>query len=327
MTNTTTKLTLVCYHYLKRDDAFARIWGHDWALFREHIAALQAEHTIITIDQVLDFLAGKTTLPERCVVVSFDDTLAEHARIIAPYLESVGARGLFNISPAVFHGQPLAPQVVHFATAYFGIRKFAALVREFYAAGEYGDVTALDFIDTEPDVMQLHKKIKRFLKYNVPDETERQLLNTLWHEALVPAVPDIHTKVYMSGEEVAGLAAAGHSIGLHTHTHVLVNDDTHTPELLATEIAAPKAELEALTGQSVRTFSYPYAYTTDVLYNEAAIADITDLGIELLCTIFDKDEASRFDPHFLGRYSSQSQDSAATLLTKLWHYEISHSHQ
>lgn len=63
-------------------------------------------------------------------------------------------------------------------------------------------------------------------------------------------------KNYMSKEQIATLAKAGHTIGLHTWDHTMVTK-YKTPEDWATQIVNPKTKLESITGKSVSYFAYP----------------------------------------------------------------------
>jgi peptidoglycan/xylan/chitin deacetylase (PgdA/CDA1 family) len=73
-------------------------------------------------------------------------------------------------------------------------------------------------------------------------------------------------KNYMTKEQIAMLAKAGHTIGLHTWDHTMVTK-YKTPEDWATQIVNPKTKLESITGKSVSYFAYPngvYNHTSTV---------------------------------------------------------------
>lgn len=63
-------------------------------------------------------------------------------------------------------------------------------------------------------------------------------------------------RVPLSTDEVRALAAAGHTVGAHTHTHP--NLAALPFEAACDEIRRNKEELEALLGAPVRHFAYPY---------------------------------------------------------------------
>ncbi len=63
-------------------------------------------------------------------------------------------------------------------------------------------------------------------------------------------------KNYMTTEQIAALAKAGHTIGLHTWDHTMVSKFKDSTDWQK-QIAAPKAKLEKIVGIPVEYFAYP----------------------------------------------------------------------
>lgn len=93
------EITVLCYHNIK-----ASAKGHNKLLtissgnFRKQIKMLSDSgyHTILP-DQLLAYLQYGGPLPEKPVMISFDDTHLEHFSIAAPILDSLGFKGIFFI--------------------------------------------------------------------------------------------------------------------------------------------------------------------------------------------------------------------------------------
>src|SRR3989344_1939497 len=115
-----TTISAICYHYLSRDDEFKRMWGHSFELFKQHIDYLEKKYSIINPGDVLNerFEDGKHYL-----LLTFDDGLIEH-RKIADYLATKNMHGIFAVPTCIFRGELLNPQIIHFGSAYYGVRKF-----------------------------------------------------------------------------------------------------------------------------------------------------------------------------------------------------------
>jgi len=313
------KIIFICYHYLKRNDEFKRIWGNDFKQFKEHINFFNKEYKPINIYELSTFLKGEDIdLPRKCSLLSFDDSLKEHANIINPYLNKYNIKALFNISTCIFDNKPLNPQVLHFGTAYYGIRKFYKLVEKHF------NVTGLDWgkytIKSNNNLDNFYNEFKVSLKYNLSYSALRALLLEIWNKELLKDIPDIMDKVYISKKDLHELVNDGHTIGLHSRNHALINDDSFN-NLFKTEIQEAKQELESIINKKINCFSYPYAHPEDVLNNLDYIKAIRSLGIDYIFTVFKKE--NKFDPNYIGRYTSQSSDNVKKLKNKIWEYEIS----
>lgn len=321
MNKNKSKIIFLCYHYLTRQDEFNRIWGHDFDLFKKHVDFLKNNYPPISMEDLDGYLEGRIgCLPERCSVISFDDSLKEQSKIIAPYLSDNNIKGLFNISTCILDNEPINPQIIHFSTAYFGIRKFVSIIKNDLA------VVGLDwnnysvFVDKYNDVYKLLSDIKKFIKYELHNDQERQILMDVWNNYLIKDFPNLHETIYMSKKDIKKLRLDGHSVGLHSHTHPLINDRVMNDDFFQKEIAEPKKRLEELLGEKIKCFAYPFAKKDDVLYDELNIERIKKLGIKYIFTIFGKD--GLLNGNFIGRYSSQGLDTVNDLKRNIWEYEI-----
>ena len=82
----------------------------------------------------------------------------------------------------------------------------------------------------------------------------------------------------ISGHDLAALAAAGHTIGCHTHTHPDLT--TLSPGDLEREVVGSKRLLEEVVGHQVTAFCYP-----DGLRNSRVAAAVQRAGFEIAFTI------------------------------------------
>ena len=118
-------LTSVCYHYIARADQFRRIWGHGFELFKKHLDFYKKNYKFVSAEDIKN-----KNLDGNCLLLTFDDGLKEHSKIIAPYLESLGIKAVFSVPSCILVDEPNTPQIIHFGTAYYGVRKFYSFVEE-----------------------------------------------------------------------------------------------------------------------------------------------------------------------------------------------------
>lgn len=131
--------------------------------------------------QLYDYLVFNKALPEKPVMITFDDSRVEHFAIAGPVLEKYGFRGVFFIMTIT-----------------------------------------------------------------------------------------LNKKNYMTSEQVAQLAKAGHTIGLHTWDHVMVTRYKTDADWIK-EVAEPQKKLEKITGKEVEYFAYP-----DGIYDNKSAGELSN---------------------------------------------------
>ena len=159
------KVPVLCYHRI--EDGRKSDYSVTPATFAAHIKVLadSGYHSILPA-QLYDYLVYNKALPEKPVMITFDDSRVEHYRIAAPVMEKYGFRGVF-------------------------------------------------FIMT--------------ITYN--------------------------KKNYMTKEQIAKLAKAGHVIGLHSWDHTMVTK--YKDSDWVKQMSMPRKELEKIIGMPVEYWAYP----------------------------------------------------------------------
>ena len=160
------EVPVLCYHRIeagKKGD-----YTVNPATFTAHMKILaDSGYHSISPAQLYDYLVYNKTLPNKPVMITFDDSRVEHALIAAPVIEKQGFRGVF-------------------------------------------------FIMT--------------ITYN--------------------------KKNYMTKEQIAQLAKAGHTIGLHSWDHTMVTKYKAETDWQK-QVVEPKAKLEKIVGKAVEYWAYP----------------------------------------------------------------------
>ena len=71
---------------------------HSRAAFREQIELLARQYSPVSLDQVERFVLGQEELPDRAVVVTFDDGYADNCDIAVPLLNEAGVSAAFYVT-------------------------------------------------------------------------------------------------------------------------------------------------------------------------------------------------------------------------------------
>ena len=160
------EIPVLCYHRIEKDKKSD--YNVSPATFAAHIKILaDSGYHAISPAQLYDYLVYNKALPEKPVMITFDDSRVEHSAIAAPVLEKYGFRGVF-------------------------------------------------FIMT--------------ITYN--------------------------KKNYMTTDQIALLAKAGHTVGLHSWDHTMVTKYKEAADWQK-QVVKPKEKLEKIVGRAVEYWAYP----------------------------------------------------------------------
>ena len=86
----------LCFHRLEAQKPFKHSWSISRAHFSQLLDYLVAEgYKTLTCQQLVDFLQGKSELPTRSVVLTFDDAALSHAEVAVPELKKRNLHGVF----------------------------------------------------------------------------------------------------------------------------------------------------------------------------------------------------------------------------------------
>jgi len=96
------EVPVLCYHRIS--DGPKSEYRVSPETFSAHMKILaDSGYQSILPDQLYDYLFYNKTLPEKPVMITFDDSRAEHAEIAAPVMEKHGFRGVFFIMTITYN--------------------------------------------------------------------------------------------------------------------------------------------------------------------------------------------------------------------------------
>lgn len=203
----------------------------------------------VRLQDVLNDAEGQG-LPPRPLLVTFDDGYASVMEWAAPLCKKLGVPAVFFLNAAFLDNCRLAPDsLVCFVANVLGMETINAAVR--VAKGT-----------DSPKLNCMAEVFSRF--FPAISLAEREVfLNALAHLGRINGRKLAEeAQLYMTSKQLGELGSLGFEIGNHTYSHVHCR--SLTPENLAEEIDKNKAELEAVSGKKVRSFSVPYGSSKDL---------------------------------------------------------------
>lgn len=98
------QLHIVMYHYTRdlKHSRYPEIKGLEVALFREQIEFLKTNFQIVTMEEVIAACFREIDLPEKAMLLTFDDGYIDNYTFAFPILEEFGLQGSFFIPGKTF---------------------------------------------------------------------------------------------------------------------------------------------------------------------------------------------------------------------------------
>jgi peptidoglycan/xylan/chitin deacetylase (PgdA/CDA1 family) len=294
-----------------------------WALavtprrFSEHLDVLRQHARPIKLQQLSEALSNGN-LPDRSVVVTFDDGYTDNLHSAKPLLErrDVPATAFLIAGHAGDWGEfwwdELDRLLLQPGTLPDTLRlsvKGDTYRWELGEAAHYGEEASRRhrrwraWDDAPTSRHRLYRSLWELLK-PLTQREKRTVLDELltWADA----EPFVRTTDRpLSLEEVVALAQGGLiEVGAHTMTHPVLSA---LPEVLQREeIQRSKARLEELVGRPVTSFSYPHGGNSD--YTAETVDMVREAGFSCACSTFASVVRRSTDPFQLPRVWVQDWD-------------------
>ena len=92
-------LTIVMYHYVRdlKNSRYPDIKGLDINLFKEQINYMRKHYHIITMEEVIYSIENQVKIPEKSVLLTFDDAYLDHYTNVFPILDKYKLQGSFYV--------------------------------------------------------------------------------------------------------------------------------------------------------------------------------------------------------------------------------------
>jgi peptidoglycan/xylan/chitin deacetylase (PgdA/CDA1 family) len=222
--------------------------------FEAALRFLTRHYTPVRLQDVLTDYDGRG-LPPRAVLVTFDDAYASVAESAAPLCRQFGVPAVFFVNAAFLDNQRLAPDnLVCYVANVFGMKTIHAAARAVPGAGT-SELHSLSEVFTRffPSISLAEREV--FL------DTLRQLAGISDSRMADEA------HLYLTTKQLCDLASFDFEIGNHTYTHVHCRSLSRKE--FGSQVDRNKAELEAISGTKVRSFSQPYGSSKDLTHELA----------------------------------------------------------
>ena len=223
------KLYISMYHYTRdlKHSRYPEIRGLDIPLFRRQLEFMKENFRFVTMEQVLDAVEGKTQLPDRALLLTFDDGYVDNYTFAFPLLEEFGAQGSFFIPGKTFRThQLLDVNKIHYILAGADIRVLTEDVkREMnrYRGTEFDFAPVEELYEQYAVDSRFDDKntifVKRMLQTVLPERLRGIIADNLFEKYVGISQEKLAYELYMTEDQIRMMHRHGMFIGLHGYDH------------------------------------------------------------------------------------------------------------
>ena len=222
-------LKIVMYHYVRDlgNSRYPNIKGLDISLFEEQINFFRRYHNIITIEEVIYSIDSGTTIPDKSILLTFDDGYLDHYNNVFPILDKHKIQGSFYVaSKAITEHTVLDINKIHFILASAdNILKLVGEIKELMKIHQkeynlkdfdyyYRKLAHASSIDTKEVIF-----IKKLLQVELVEDLRMKILNILLEKYVEVSEDKFSRELYMNEEQLKHMLRSGMHIGNHGYNH------------------------------------------------------------------------------------------------------------
>ena len=228
-----TKVTIVMYHYVRdlKNSKFPDIKGLDVSLFESQLKYLIRHYNIITMEQMIDAINGMGLLPEKSVLLTFDDGYSDHYKYVFPILRKNNVQGSFYLpAKAIEENEVLDVNKIHFILAACrdkiritnDLSDLLKVHKEKYSLNDYGyyyrKLAKQSRYDTAEVIF-----IKRLLQVELNEELRSKITNILFKKYVSTSESSFSQELYLNMEQIKIMLDSGMHFGSHGYEHIWLN--------------------------------------------------------------------------------------------------------
>jgi peptidoglycan/xylan/chitin deacetylase (PgdA/CDA1 family) len=266
-------IVVVVYHHLgDGDEIFVKGLGLSTKpeVFEKHVKYFSDNFDCVSGS---DLVAGD--LPQKPILITFDDAFSSVVKIGGPILKARGVPSLFLVTAAAVAGSLPIDNLLSCAVQELGIAKVASIV----GACDRKNWTLTELIAKVVPTRTVDqiKYLKEQLLSHI-GSTERELRNA--------------AKMFLDRADLRKFRDYGMELGNHSMTHAFFRSLSR--EELATEIVEAKAFLEQNSGLCVSSLSIPYGNLFDATSSALELARAS--GHKAIFLVHAKSNRARLAP-------------------------------
>lgn len=282
------KVAIIMYHYVRdlKHSRYPDIKGLDISLFYEQITYLKKHYHFITMEMLIDSIENNSSLPDKSVLLTFDDAYSDHFKYVFPFLDKHKIQGsFFPPVKAITEHTVLDVNKIHFILASENdkskiiseIKNELNKFRKDYKLESYSfyyDKLAQSNRFDSADIIF----IKRLLQVELEESLRKIITNNLFEKIVGIDEVSFSRELYMDVEQIQCMNRNGMHIGSHGYDHYWLGSLTY--ENQKKEIEKSLSFLNQI-GSDITNWTMCYPYGN---YNETTIKLLAEYNCKIALT-------------------------------------------
>ena len=236
------EVTVVMYHYVRdlKNSRYPNIKGLDIEKFKKQIKFFKENYNFIRMDDLIEYYksSNKKKLPEKSILLTFDDGYKDHYTYVLPVLLENNIQGAFYIPTKCFQNKKvLDVNRIHFILeSYIGEEeKILTEIKEYLEINKDSRISLSynEYFKEYAVASRFDKKevifIKRMLQVVLPEDYREKLVDLLFKKYICSIGDKIISErafweeLYLTLDQIRLMKKLGMHIGFHSHNHVWLN--------------------------------------------------------------------------------------------------------
>lgn len=284
------RLHIIMYHYVReiKNSKYPEIKGLEYKLFLEQLDFLQKEFQFISMEDVIETVSGRASLPERAVLLTFDDGYKDHYEFVYPELKRRGISGAFFMPARVMkESTVLDVNKIHFILA---TRDIKELVSEIFRKLDEARKNGMEILSNE----ELYRKlavanrwdsaetifVKRLFQNELPENFRNKLVADLFEESVGVGESEFSKQLYLSEKEALDMKKDGMYFGLHGYEHYWLGKLSEEKQREDISKSLAYVNEIGLVPKENWVMNYPYgSYSDETIEIARSLGAVAGLGV------------------------------------------------
>ena len=291
------EVTVVMYHYVRdlKNSRYPNIKGLDIEKFKKQIKFFKENYNFVRIEDLIEYYKNpkEKELPEKAILLTFDDGYKDHYNYVLPVLLENNIQGSFYIPTKCFQDKKvLDVNKIHFIleSCIGEEEKILKEIEDYLEKNKDSRISLLynDYFKEYAIDSRFDKKevifIKRMLQVVLPEDYRKKLVDILFKKYVCTIGDKIISErafweeLYLTPEQIRMMEKLGMHIGFHSHDHVWLSSLSKEEQEFQIKSSINYFKEIGIKTEKM-TLSYPYGG-----YNEESVELIKKYEIPLAFT-------------------------------------------